>query len=277
MSGQRPLSYATVTSYTTVTSLVLVSCLCHTLAEFSCNQPDKNTVTRWHEMTSYAIIDWRIDRVCSTYTECFGYQPNGDVEQHVQLCPVQVQVGDQLFIRPAPSGSPYSTKPVNVTLDEWIYCPNRDYPAKQQIFSSVNSSQLIPVSPHFLRPGVVYIAEAPNGVFSNCRYGLRVAVTVKPRNCVTEDRLVDRLVDTFDNLSVLCSDHGVCGVTLLQSTYRCLCDKSYRGNYCGEYDACIGDPCQNKATCHDVNEGVVGQNYTCNCADGFTGKVMLYY
>ena len=256
--------------YMAVTRLLLVLSLPLTLAEFSCHQPHKDTVTRWRETSSNITIDWRIDRVCSTHTECFGHQPNGDVEEHVQLCPVQVQVGDQVYIRPAPTGSPYSTRPVNVSLDEWIYCPNRDYPTDQQIFT-VNSTETIAVPQHFLRPGVVYIAEGPNGAFSNCRYGLRVAVTVKPRNCTTHDHIVDAADDT----AVLCSGRGTCGATLQQPKYMCMCDTSYRGRYCEEYDACVVGPCRNKGTCHDVIEGVTGRNYTCDCTAGFIGNYIF--
>ena len=244
-----------------ITWLSLVVFFHDSLAEFSCHRPAKDLVTRWHETTSNHTIDWRIDRVCSTFTECFGYQPNGDTEEHVQLCPIQIQFGDELYIRSPPTGSLYSTNPVNVTLDEWIYCPNRDYPASQQIFSTANDTkQLIYVPQHFLRPGVVYIAEAPNGAFSNCRYGLRVAVTVKRQNCAP------------NNESGLCSGHGVCGATLLQSTYSCMCDDPYRGSYCGEYNTCVVEPCRNEGTCVDVTEGDTGRNFTCFCTAGFAGN-----
>ena len=37
--------------------------------------------------------------------------------------------------------------------------------------------------------------------------------------------------------------------------------------YIADIDDCVGQPCQNGATCIDAVN-----NYTCNCVDGYTGR-----
>ena len=46
---------------------------------------------------------------------------------------------------------------------------------------------------------------------------------------------------------------------------------------CDEYDGCYTDPCLNDAVnCSDVIDGTNATNFTCTCADGYTGSLRVY-
>ena len=146
---------------------------------------------------------------------------------------------------------------------DWVICPKRDHPEDQKLFGGDYAQQTIEIPPTFLVPGIVYIAQHPNGFLSDCRtVGLRVAITVKPNVCASSDS---------GSHEEDCLGHGECVSTLLEEKYSCQCE-GYTGKYCEEYDACYHKPCKNNGSCEDVIEGQIGTSFTCNCTEGFSGK-----
>lgn len=231
---------------------------CH--GQFRCNQPGHNEVIKWREEAQNLTLPWRLDQVCSGTLQCYGFRPEtGDVSQDVQLCPAQMQYGDALYILPPPANSPYTTTVVNVSESEFYSCPSKLYPS-DQILQNSDSSRWLRIPERFLQPGVLYLAQHPDGAFSNCNFGLRVRILIKPMHCRASP------------IGTICSGRGECASKLFEESYRCYCFENYRGAYCDEYDACAMDPCKNGANCVDGDKGLIGSDFLCVCTEGFTGK-----
>ena len=234
-------------------------------AQLSCSQPSQDEVIRWRDAPKNFTVDWRLVRVCSTYKECYGFQPNGDIAEDVQLCPLEIQLGDNVFILPPPNGSLFSLRPANVSYSNWLNCPPESLPRDQWLFGGDFVEDNLTIPSAFLEnPGKVYIAELPNGFFSNCKYGLRVVITVKDTNCRNPSEPSSR--------TAFCSSHGECGTKVLDKNFHCFCDSLYYGQYCEEFDACQLGPCENGATCIDKLQGLNGRGYVCECPEEYTGE-----
>lgn len=110
--------------------------------------------------------------------------------------------------------------------------------------------------------GSIYIVQVVGEDNINyCEFGLRVNLTVQSHDC------------SSDETPSLCSAHGTCEIeTYNQSTYSCVCEYGYYGQYCEEYDACLTNPCEHGGECTDVTGGDVSANFTCVCLDGYSGK-----
>ena len=250
--------------YTKLLSLVLIIMyIPQTECQKQCKQPAKDEVIRWNTNSSSHVVEWRLDFVCTTEKECYGFSSSSNNGQiPVQLCPFSMQEGNQIFIKSPPPSNPYPVRVANVSHSDWLLCPNSTHPLDQRIAYDPNTS-VSAVPARFLTPGTHNLAQMPNGVFSNCRYGLRLKLTIKSKDCQPNATVTS-----------LCFNHGTCGATIMDSLYTCHCDSAYVGRYCTEYNACHSSPCKNGAACTDV----VGPNprgYTCNCTAGFRGKYSL--
>ena len=229
--------------------------------QWRCRQPAETEFIRWRSDPGNLTVEWRLDQACSGVLACYGFNKDrGGLALTVQLCPAEMQAGDALFLKAPPEGSPYIRTAVNVSESEWYTCPRKPY-AEDQILE--NQSGLLQVPLRFLRPGVLYLAQHPDGAFSNCNFGLRVKILIKEMKCRASPG------------AELCSGRGVCGSTFLQEVYRCYCYTDYRGSYCSEYDACAQSPCKNDARCIDGLEGLNASNFLCICRQGFTGKYIF--
>ena len=233
--------------------------------QFTCNQPGYNEIIPWRSQPTNRTVSWRLDQVCSGTIQCYGptsQSAGGDQPLDAQLCPVQLQAGDSLYLLHPPVGSPYTTTVVNVSESAFYSCPSRAYPP-DQILQNSNLSQSLQIPQRFLTPGILYLAQHPDGAFSNCNYGLRIKILIKDQFCRQSPN------------AQLCSGRGVCGSKFLTETYRCYCYQDYRNAYCTEYDACASGPCQNGARCVDGDQGLLGTDFLCICAEGFTGMLSL--
>ena len=124
-----------------------------------------------------------------------------------------------------------------------------------------NVTELIAVPSDFLTPGESFFAQLPDGIFSNCQYGLRLHIKVKDNDC------------NFDpKLNQSCSNHGKCVSSFASSAFSCDCDFGHQGRYCEEYDGCALTPCMLGGKCQDVEQGLLGRDYNCSCSETYSGK-----
>ncbi|EFB25404.1 hypothetical protein PANDA_005738, partial [Ailuropoda melanoleuca] len=93
---------------------------------------------------------------------------------------------------------------------------------------------------------------------------LRLTLVVKASTCVPGESRANDLE---------CSGRGKCTTKPSEATFSCSCDEQYVGTFCEEFDACQRKPCQNNASCVDVNEKQDGSNFTCVCLAGHTGEL----
>ena len=242
-----------------VIALLLINIAPPTLGNLLCNQTGKGERVRWRTEARDFYVTWSVANVCSSSQECYGYD-NGFVD--VQLCPLFIQEGDRLFLEPSNTPQFYLLRPTIVSIDDWNNCPHNES-SVERLFIDEGSQDTIEVPLQYLRPGTVYLAQYPNGLFSNCQFGLRLVVHVKPYACTAGQ----------------CGDGGTCAATIEDAAYTlCDCDKGYTGVDCSEYDACAqGEtaPCENAGVCVDEMEGTEGTQYTCQCRDGYTGRLLL--
>ena len=242
--------------------LVVASLVCCVSTQRTCQRAGKDVATKWRTNSSSWSVSWRLDFVCSSYEACYGF-PDSGKDVWVQLCPIEIQYGDKVFIEPPVFGPP-RPHPVNVSRDSWINCPSSDYPKTQYLFPNPLTMRS-EVPSKFLQPGVQYFAQAPDGAFSNCLFGLRLNLTVKTHDCAKS------------GVGELCSGSGNCSSKLFQEDYRCACDESRRGRYCEEKNPCHPNPCLYGGTCDPSDTAAAstgGLNYTCSCRAGLTGKPM---
>ena len=243
--------------------------LVHCQADFTCSQPNRGELIHYQNEPRNITIHWRIESVCSTYVQCFGFQPNGDVNEHVQLCPVEIQPNDRVFIVPPPEDSPYAMKPINVSYEEFLSCPGADTPMGQRLYSENSTADIIEIPREWLVAGsTIYIAQLQNGAFSNCDIGLRVQILIKEVNCPTTETLPNNGdISTGDEV---CSGNGVCATEILSPFYSCYCNESFSGSDCSIRNACASSPCAEGATClaEDATD-----SFECLCPDFKTGPL----
>ena len=238
--------------------LLLLICITPpTFGNISCNQTGKDEVVRWRTEPKDFYVTWELAQVCSSSIECFGFE-NGYLD--VQLCPLYIQEGDRVFLEPSLTPQFYKLKPTIVTIEDWLDCPSNssDADSIQELYTGEGSDEIIEIPSQYLSAGTTYLAQSPNGVFSNCQFGLRLVIKIKPYAC-TENQ---------------CNGHGQCATTIEDDAYDfCDCDKDYGlVEDCSEFDACSLEPCANGGICLDVTEGLEGTSYECQCGEGFSGK-----
>ncbi|KAI5610018.1 protein eyes shut-like isoform X3 [Silurus asotus] len=173
-----------------------------------------------------------------------------------QLCPVEVQLGDNLLAFTDPMLEQYGINLVNVSKEEFDSCFTEQ---KQHLFAGyINGS--LQVASKWLSPGVHYFAGTHEGSRHLCQLGLRFSVLVKEQLCQNSPR------------RHLCSGKGVCRAQTGQFAYGCQCLKPYSEPYCDAVDMCSGGPCQNGANCLSSHAAHPSQaSYQCLCPSVFTG------
>lgn len=215
----------------------------------------------WRDEPKNVFVSWTFDDVCSSTKECHGFEGPQLIPQ---LCPVQMQENDNLFLR-SPQNL-FVMNPVNISHDDFKSCSVLTYPQSRELFTEpTNQIHLVPED--FLTLGDHFFAQVPNGSFSKCEFGLRLNVVVKGSNC---RNLTD--LDTS-----LCSNKGVCNTHWFDPEFRCNCEPFFTGAFCGEFDACAEKPCLNDALCTDVPAGLINEDYFCDCPANFSGNSFILF
>ncbi|XP_062981541.1 protein eyes shut homolog [Elgaria multicarinata webbii] len=231
----------------------------------------RNVTSEWQTQPTVHVVKWSLTQnICSNfYTDCWiidsECERNG-VENIIlsipQICPVQLQLGDAVFISSEPSFQSHGMNLANVSLEEFVRCPKQaDVPQKQLIFDC-RLRGMHQIDPQWLGIGTHYFAEVPSRGPLLCNLGLRLNVTVKPHLCQQSPS------------APFCSGHGKCLSHVWDEAYTCHCNQPYSGQFCQEFDACSTNPCDNNASCIDKRKKGEhgGDTYECICSPLFAGK-----
>lgn len=227
---------------------------------------ERQMTTEWRTEPRPTVIKWTPrENVCSDfYTECWSMKKSigGEIsEEHnlsiPQICPLQLQLGDSLFISSEPSFQSYGMNLVNVSKEEFINCPKAGFLQEQLIFVC-QIRGLHQVDPNWLGAGTHYFAELHKRGPLLCDMGLRLNVTVKQQFCQ----------QSLD--APLCSGHGKCLSHVWEKAYSCHCFSQYSGTFCQKFDICATKPCHNNASCTEKPE-LSGDSYKCTCPPKFAG------
>ncbi|XP_033001267.1 protein eyes shut homolog [Lacerta agilis] len=227
----------------------------------------RSSTSEWKQQPTVHIVKWSLTQnICSNfYTDCWNIDVNAvehSALSHPQLCPLQLQVGDALFVSSEPSFQSHGMNLANVSLEEFIRCPQQtDIPQLQMIFGC-RLSGMHQIDPQWLGVGTHYFTEVPSRGPLLCNLGLRLNVTVKPHLCQQS------------RSAPFCSGRGKCLSHIWEEAYNCHCNQLYSGQFCQEFDVCSSKPCYNNASC--VRKGVKGEldteSYECICPPLFAGK-----
>ncbi|XP_038656647.1 protein eyes shut homolog isoform X3 [Scyliorhinus canicula] len=225
----------------------------------------REKVTEWQPDLQNVYVNWTLaQNVCSEfYTECWGFStqnisPGNPVVNLAQNCPLDLQLGVNVYISLDPSFEKRGMIVANASEAEFTDCTNRGFSSAQLLFGG-RAKGTQQIDPKWLTAGTHYLVEVQDEGPPLCRLGLRLNVTVKPEHC-----------RAFNN-ATFCSGHGKCQTEPLQAAYFCHCQHPYTGFLCEEYDACSVRPCLNGGICADKKEGLDGQRYDCACPPQYTG------
>ncbi|KAM6086450.1 protein eyes shut homolog [Theristicus caerulescens] len=252
---------------TTKSAVLMLVCflqLCVVNGQVIC---ERQMTAEWRVEPKPSVIKWTPrENVCSDfYTECWNM--NKSITEEIseeqnlsipQICPLQLQLGDSLFISSEPSFQSYGMNLVNVSKEEFINCPKAVFLQEQLIFVC-QIRGLHQVDPNWLGVGTHYFAELHKRGPLLCNMGLRVNITVKQQFCQQSPN------------APLCSGHGKCLSHVWEKAYNCHCFSRYSGRFCQDFDMCSTKPCHNNASCTKKSE-LSGDSYECTCPPKFSGK-----
>ncbi|XP_032071054.1 protein eyes shut homolog [Thamnophis elegans] len=232
---------------------------------------NRSLVSEWKTQPTVHTVKWSLSQdICSSFfTECWNIDPYhgsstaGNVPLRLsQICPLQLQLGDLLFVSPEPSFQSYGMNLANVSLEGFIRCPQPRDVHRHQLLFDHGLSGMRQIVPKWLGIGTHYFAEVPIRGPLLCHFGLRLNVTVKPQAC-----------QKFPN-STFCSGHGKCLSHIWDGAYHCQCSHPYSGQFCQEIDKCSSKPCHNSGSCisRKSQREDVEDSYECICLASFTGR-----
>lgn len=226
----------------------------------------------WRTQPQSTTVKWTLmENTCTSLTQCHGEQIEGDEGMHSQtpnaslsgpsqLCPLELQLGDTLYMVADATLEEYGLNLVNVSKEAFDSCSvAQPHPAQCLFFGDINGT--VQVEPKWLTSGAHYFVASHERSSQLCKLGLRLKVSVKEQNCQASP------------LVRLCSGNGLCRTNIRSHAYTCECHKHYSGRFCEKYDVCSENPCLNGATCgsHGSSNPNV-HSYECSCSPGFTGK-----
>ncbi|XP_014432807.3 protein eyes shut homolog [Pelodiscus sinensis] len=252
----------------TVKSIILVMVYLQTYPANGQKICERPMSVEWHTQPEQHIVKWTLmNNICSNfYTECWNINTNNErnmLEQKAlnvpQICPLQLQLGDSLFISSEETFELHRINLGYVSLEEFIRCPTKGFLQEQLIFGS-RLRGMHQVDLQWLKAGTHYFAEIQTKGPLLCNLGLRLNVTVKQQFCQQSSN------------APFCSRHGRCLSNIWEEAYNCRCSQQYLGRFCQEFDACSSKPCRNNAACIDTREGLIGDSYKCVCHSQFAGK-----
>ncbi|XP_054827264.1 protein eyes shut homolog [Eublepharis macularius] len=227
-------------------------------------------MSEWKTQPIVHVVKWSLTQtICSNFhSDCWNIDADLKrnttemiVPSNLQLCPLQLQLGDSLFLSSEPSFQSYGMNLANVSLEEFMRCPQEDVPQKELIFGC-RLRGMHQIDPKWLETGTRYFVEAPARGPPLCNLGLRLNITVKQHFCQQSPS------------APFCSGHGKCLSHIWDKAYHCICNQPYSGQFCQESDVCFSKPCYNNASC--VSRGKqrdrTGDSYECICPPLFAGK-----
>lgn len=226
----------------------------------------------WRTQPQSTTVKWTLmENTCTGLTQCHGEQIGGDEGAQLQppnasspglsqLCPLELQLGDVLYMVADATLEEYGLNLANGSKDDFDNCSiGQPHLAQYLFFGDMNGT--VPVEPKWLTLGVHYFVASHEGSSQLCKLGLRLKVSVKEQNC------------QHSPLVRLCSGNGICRTNMRSLTYTCECLKHHSGRFCEKYDICSENPCLNGGTC--VRNGSSDPNvhrYECKCSPGFAGE-----
>lgn len=224
----------------------------------------------WHpEPRNITLRLSLMENTCKNVNECWtgtleSIQEHWTDQSYAfhQLCPVEVQLEDALFVFTDLILEQYGINLINVSKEEFDRCFTEHVQNKHVFASSMNGS--MQVASKWLSPGVRYFAATHKGSSHLCQLGLRFGVLIKEQHCQSSPHLH------------LCSGKGVCRVKIGQLAYGCQCHKPYSEPYCEALDMCSEGPCLNGATCisnHSADSNHA--SYQSLCPSDFTGECII--
>ncbi|OXB61180.1 hypothetical protein ASZ78_013575 [Callipepla squamata] len=141
---------------------------------------ERQIIAEWREEPKPVVMEWTLRKnICTDfYTECWNMNKNTTMEDKnlsvPQICPVQLQLGDSLFISSEPSFQSYGMNLVNVSKEEFMNCPKTGFQVQQIFVCQIRG--LHQVDPTWLGVGVHYFAELHKRGPHLCDMGLRLNI-----------------------------------------------------------------------------------------------------
>uniref|UniRef100_A0A8D0C098 EGF-like domain-containing protein n=1 Tax=Salvator merianae TaxID=96440 RepID=A0A8D0C098_SALMN len=230
----------------------------------------RHWTAEWKTQPTVHVVKWSLTQnICSSYyTECWNIDSDNrnaiesSALSNSQICPLQLQEGDILFISSEPSFQPLGMSLANVSLEGFIKCPQQTEVPQEQLIFGCRLNGMHQIESQWLGTGTHYFIEAVTSGPLLCNLGLRLNVTVKPHICQQSSS------------ASFCSGRGKCLSHIWDDAYHCYCNPPYLGRFCQEFDVCSRKPCYNNASCIN-KEGQTeqdGESYECICSSQFKGK-----
>ncbi|XP_051945836.1 protein eyes shut homolog [Xyrauchen texanus] len=220
----------------------------------------------WHTQARNINVRWTLmQNSCRSLTQCWTRQMEADrhswtTEYHFpQLCPLDLQLGDVMFVSTDRTLEQYGVYLIKVSKEEFDNCLIVE-PQKEQLVFANSINGTVQVEPKWLMSKINYFTVVHRGSSQLCRLGLRIAVLVKAQHCKSSPLLR------------LCSGNGECRTTFKDDAYSCHCHKRFSGHYCENFDGCYDQPCLNGGTCLSKRTAYTDlPPYECLCHAPFTG------
>ncbi|KAL0983880.1 hypothetical protein UPYG_G00134270 [Umbra pygmaea] len=224
----------------------------------------------WHLQPQAAHVRWTLlENICNNTVQCWGDPESTETQPFdvwpiynlPQICPVELQFGDNLFMSADDTLDLYGIKIINVSREDFDSCSTAPQAQDQFLFNDDNINGTRQVKQKWLPPGLHYFLASHKGNSQLCKLGLRLNVSVKEQQCQSNP------------LVRFCSGNGVCRTSFLEnSEYQCQCHLHYSGKFCQRFDACLENPCENNGVC--MSNGTTDHSfatYRCLCPPYFTG------
>lgn len=220
-------------------------------------------VEEWHAQPSSYVVNWALtENICmDAYGDCWFEDINTKMSTSgnlavPQICPLQIQLGDNLVISSEPSLHSPELNLINVSEASFID-RLQNTTAEEQLLFGCKLKGMHTVNSQWLTVGTHYFITVMASGPSLCQLGLRLNVAVKEKFC-----------QEYLN-SEYCSGHGKCLTEIWSKTYNCHCETPFSGKYCQEVDACSYKPCKNNGSCINKREKWNEQGYECICPPPF--------